>query len=412
MYEELNKSNSSFWESHSFAALYRTTGLLNLLDLKTGGGPCGLPIKDRSLDEPERCGVVELMEGLIKRLEVVAGDARKINDRFRSEPARLKVFYNQLERIEKSKTLTRSEKDYIQAGIVRDVASPSLIRQRRTANCGAVVTQQTLAIRCPDKYAKIFADACCDLKVNFSDGSSLDIDLANATAVDQSRRALHSRLFHYIANNAAVSPGFEFRNSSDGFGRIYPVPFRSKIDRPYTFNGLNMQRIALMSFRLTGERKGIALLSSIDSLVQTFRINGERPMPIMVNAESIPFGSKSPSRLKRSDDVGQHIVLVVGIDKGVPPRVRLHNSYGAKADHSTPSTALKADILIENASMPQDFGLGGPFQGTRYVKVIVNSEKQGAGYLIKDKRLKLSAEFTNRLRELKGLIPGPVHQRD
>lgn len=369
-----------------------TLNRFNLLDLVGDG------LSD-SESAVTLCSSFELSTEEIRlagKLPALRDAIRSINEKFADSPGKLRDLYSQITRLERAASLSPNEILSIQAGIVRDIAYPEEIRQRKTNNCGAAAFQKELAITTPVRLAEIFAEACCTGAIKLADGTTLEVDLENARKTDASKRALHTRIFHYVANNAAVQSQLEFRNSPDGIGLLFCAPFNEKSGGT-AFDGLGMQHFADMSHRLTGEKKGVVSVTNLEQLRTVFRLNRERPMQILVNSEMKPFGEKSVDLVAGPADVNQHVVVILGITDGASPKIRLQNSAGKN------EMTVDADVLIENAMLPRSLGLNGKFEGPICMKVISAAKEQGFGYVIKDGRLVADPEFTRILADLKPL---------
>lgn len=328
-------------------------------------------------------------------------DLLEIHRRFKGDAEKLDAFYKELSRIDSSDNLSDAEKLGLCKSIMHDVAYPAEVFQGRVSSCTSAVLQRELATDDPARYAKILAEAVCEEEVTLADGSKFEINLDNLKMADSSGRNIAARVFQGIATNVAFAPNFEFVNTEDGVGRIYPVPFDAKTQTPYGFRGVDMAKVAEMEYKLTGKPKAVVFVRSPEELAAAFELNGGRNMSILVNAYAKPFGNGSPEASRDSKTFGPHAVSISGVDKGPPLRFMVRNNWGINSDHSTDVTAISADELYNNMVMPIGVGLAGA-GGSEVGKVILSNDAvtQGKGYGMKDGKLVESKNFTEFLEKV------------
>lgn len=328
-------------------------------------------------------------------------DLIEIHRRFKGNAEKLDSFYSELSKIDDSSNLNDAEKLGLRKSIMHDVAYPAEVYQGRVCSCTAAVLQREMATEDPARYAKILAEAVCEEEVSLADGSKVEVNLDNLKMADSSGRNIAARLFQGIATNVAFGPKFEFVNTEDGVGRIYPIPFDAKTQTPYSFRGIDMAKVAEMEYKLTGKPRAVVFVRSAEELAAAFELNDGRSMSILVNAYAKPFGNKSPDAARDSKTFGSHAVSISGVDKGPPLKFLVRNNWGIESDHSTEATAISADELYDNMRMPIGTGLGAK-TGTEVGKVILSNDAvtQGKGYAVRDGKLVESKNFSEFLEKV------------
>jgi len=284
-------------------------------------------------------------------------DLAEIHRRLQGDHQQLDTFYKELEKVDSAGNLSALEKTALRRNLMHHVAFPAEINQGKSPTCNATVLQRDLAIELPAKYVSTVIQAISEGQIKTADNKTVPLDPANLKMSDSSGRDLASRIYQTATIQAAVYPQREFRNSEDGVGRLYPVPFKLQ-DKPSVFDGLSMTQIADARYKLTGEQRAIATIASVDDLLAAFEKNGGRPMIIGVAATKAPFDDTNGGGGAGSD----HVVTITHIEKGPPVKVFVQNQWGLGADHSTPETALDADVLVENMKSRSVRRRGSPTQ--------------------------------------------------
>lgn len=271
-------------------------------------------------------------------------DFAEIHRRFGGDQKKLDAFYIELEKIESAQNLTEDEKSILRDSLMHHVAFPEEIYQGRTPSCNVSVIERDMAMKSPDKYVATVVRAVSEGFITTADGTRVPLDPVNLKMPDSSGRNLASRIFQTTAIQAEFYPRKEFRNSEDGVGRLYPVPYNVS-DKPLTFQGMTMPHIAEVRYKLTGEEKGIVRVATVDDLVAAYDANGGPPMTIFIDATKPPFGGGGP--VGKGSDLN-HVVTITRIDKGPPVKVYVANQWGLQYDHSSQATAVDGKALLDN----------------------------------------------------------------
>jgi hypothetical protein len=268
-------------------------------------------------------------------------DVAEVHRRLAGDQAELDRFYQSLSSIDSAENLTSKEKAILQKNIVHHVAYPGEIYQGLSPSCNSAVVQRDLAINRPDLYSSLIVDALNNGNVKTADGTVVPLDVENLKMADSSGRDLASRVFQTAALAIEFYPDAVFRNTADGAGKLYSLPF-SESSKSASFDGLNLAQIADLRFKLTGEEKAIALVDDISELRVAFQQNGGGPMIIGVDGDNAPFDANS---VVTQGDGMNHVVSLVKLTQD---RAYVQNQWGLEGDHSSSKTALTPDALIKN----------------------------------------------------------------
>lgn len=284
-------------------------------------------------------------EFLRRHKDIDRRDLLAIHAQYHDEPAKLDSFYKALSTLDNAKNLSAEEKTALRKDIMHHVAFPAEIYQGNTWCCNVAVCERDMAMNTPDRYAKMLIDGLSEGKVALPDGTTLPVDQCNLRVVDSSGRNMASRVFQTIAIQAKYHPKYTFTNTEDGVGRLLPGTDNA---RPAAFVGLNMDEIAAVRHRLTGEKKAVVAITSVDDLFTAWEANQARSMTIAVNADEAPFSDNGFAALfaAQTESSPNHVVSITRLEEGPPPVAYVQNQWGLWNDHSTPDTAVPVETLL------------------------------------------------------------------
>jgi hypothetical protein len=285
---------------------------------------------------------------LRKHPDIDRRDVLAIHAAYHDEPAKLDSFYKSLSALDDAKNLTPDEKKALRKDIMHHVGFPSEIYQGNTWCCNVAVCERDMAMNLPDKYADLLINGISEGKVKLPDGTELPTDKCNLKLVDSSGRDFASRAFQTLAIHAKNYPKYTFANSEDGVGRLIPSDVTAQ---PAAFVGLNMDDIAAVRYKLSGEKKAVVAITSPDDLLTAWKENKARSMTIAVNADEPPFsegnglGDLFGGQTESSPN---HVVSITKMEEGPPPVVYVQNQWGLRNDLSTPDRAVPVDVLLKS----------------------------------------------------------------
>ncbi len=332
---------------------------------------------------------------LNKHPDIDRRDFAEIHERFHGNPEKIDNFYKALEKIDTAKNLTEAEKIALRQEIMDHVANPAEIYQGRTDSCNVTVIQRDLAMTDPARYASTVTEAVSEGTFTANDGTKTNLDVKNLKMADSSGRDLASRIFQGAALQAEFSPGLKYENTPDGVGRLKATkdsPAGTPKEVP--FNGMYPIEMVDIRHKLTGEEKAVTIVKSEADLQQALDLNGGPPMTIMVDATHPPFGEGDRSR-----NAPNHVVTIVGMDKGPPVKYLVQNQWGLEHDHSTSATAIPADELLANMSRRKgiDPTTGEQVLVTDKGAVVISAGDHTKAYMIIDGERKASEGGTTYL---------------
>lgn len=268
----------------------------------------------------------------------------EIHRQFHNKPEVLDKFYAALSEIDSAKNLSKKEQADLRRGLMHHVAYPAELYQGNSWCCNVAVIEREMAMNMPDRYVQTVTKALSDGELTLANGDKISLKDCNLREPDSTGRDMPTRVFHTLALHAKYQPKYTFRNTPDGAGRLVP---RDGEAQQASFNGLDMDDIVDARYKLTGEKKAVVSVTTVDDLVTAWEANGSRSMIIAVNADQPPFtenmaamfGGPTASR-------PNHVVNISRIDAGPPAMVYMQNQWGLSEDHSTPARAVEASVIL------------------------------------------------------------------
>lgn len=275
-------------------------------------------------------------------------DILQIHSQFRDKPELLENFYKSMDKIDSAKNITEVEKTALRHDFLHHVAHPEELYQGNSWFCNVAVVERDMAMNMPDKYVDLVMSSLSDGNIKLPNGEKLPVDQCNLRQVDSTGRDFVTRVFHTVGVQAKYHPKYTFKNTEDGVGRLIASDPEA---RPAAFVGLDMAGIVDVRSKLTGEKKAIVNVTSVDELVAAFEANKSRSMIVAVNADEPPFsGDNGLGMLMAGQTESQpnHVVSITRVDNGPPVKLYVQNQWGLKNDLSTPDTAVDAEVLLHS----------------------------------------------------------------
>lgn len=273
----------------------------------------------------------------------------EIHRQFHDKPEVLDKFYAALSEIDSAKNLSSTEKSNLRRGLMHHVAYPNELYQGNSWCCNVAVIERDMAMNMPDRYVKTVTQALNDGEITLADGKKVSVKDCNLREPDSTGRDMATRVFHTLALHAKYQPKYTYRNTPDGAGRLVPADGEAQ---QASFNGLDMDDIVDARYKLTGEKRAVVSVTSVDDLVAAWEANGARSMIVAVNADLPPFSEETMATLLGGpqESSPNHVVNITRVDAGPPATVYIQNQWGLSEDHSTPAKAVEASKLL-NAMM-------------------------------------------------------------
>ncbi len=248
----------------------------------------------------------------------------EIHRRFRSdEDSRAKSdnMFKKLTEVDGIKGLSTEQKQALRHSVLNHVAFPEAITQGDpTFVCGGATMQRQLAINHPEKYASTLVAGLSGSPLKNIGGKDVKFDQANLLMHDTTGRDIASRVFQSMAMSLAHSK-LKFENTSTGVGSLSDGEGNRR-----SFNGLGLDRMAMVLSNLTDSPKAVVMVNSESDLIKLFSDNKEKSMPLRCQ----PQGSALA-----------HVYNLVGIEQGPPLKLRIQDHGGLTGDMSDAKTALK-----------------------------------------------------------------------
>lgn len=275
-------------------------------------------------------------------------DVLAIHAAYHEEPAKLDAFYKSLSKLDDAKNFTADEKAALRKDLMHHVGFPAEIYQGNTWCCNVAVCERDMAMNHPEKYADLLIGAISEGKVKMPDGTELPTDKCNLKAIDSSGRDFASRAFQTLAIHAKNYPKYSFANTEDGVGRLTPTDATAQ---PAAFAGLNMDDIAAVRYKLSGEKKAVVAITSAEDLFVAWNENKSRSMTIAVNADEAPFTEDNGMAGMfggQTESSPNHVVSITRLEEGPPAIAYVQNQWGLRNDLSTPDRAVPVETLLKS----------------------------------------------------------------
>lgn len=285
--------------------------------------------------------------------------------------SQLQKFYNAMKQLDTARNLTADELRALRLDLMHDIAHPEEFNQSRAPTCNTQVIRRELAIYTPDLYVMHFYHAISDGRIPIYNrpidgayGSNtaepdgfIEVDPRNLKLVDSTGRNLASRIFDNLCISINAHPDYTWVATEDGVGKFVP---KDSSREPKEFTGLQMGDIAEILTKLSGVRRGVVQMESEDDLQVIHDSNGGRCTIAAVNASRRPF-SWVPIDWDNDNLYTNHVVNVTNVFKrGDHLYVNFMNNWGLTHDHSTPRTALRAAVFLNNMT-----GINNSWRGAR-----------------------------------------------
>jgi hypothetical protein len=275
-------------------------------------------------------------------------DILAVHAQFHNKPELVSNFYKAMNNIDTVKNLSDVERKALRHDLLHHVAHPEELYQGNSWMCNVAVCERDMAMNMPDKYVNLVVGALSEGSLKLPNGDTLPVDKCNLRQVDSSGRDFVTRVFHTVGIQAKYYPKYTFTNTEDGVGRLVPADENA---RPAAFVGLDMEGIADVRHKLTGEKKAVVNVTSVDELLSAFEKNAARSLIVAVNAEQPPFSSGNELSMLfagQTESAPNHVVTVTRVDAGPPVKLYVQNQWGLKNDLSTPETAVDAEMLLHS----------------------------------------------------------------
>ncbi len=299
--------------------------------------------EDNGLGEP-----LTKIEGAYLRNhpDVDRRDLAEIHRQWHAKPEMLDKFYAALSEIDSAKNLSAAEKNGLRKGLMHHVAFPPELYQGNSWCCNVAVIEREMAMNMPDRYVRTVVQALNNGEVTLPNGNKVPMKDCNLREPDSTGRDMPTRVFHTLALQTKYHPKYTFRNTPDGAGRLVPADGQAA---QASFNGLDMDDIVDARYKLTGEKKAVVSVTSVDDLVAAWEANGSRSMIVAVNADSPPFSNDNGMAALlggATESRPNHVVNITRVDAGPPVTVFIQNQWGLSQDLATPAKAVEAGVLL------------------------------------------------------------------
>ncbi len=317
-------------------------------------------------------------------------------------------FYDALKKLDTAKHLTDEERGALRSDLMHDVAHPEEMDQSRSPTCNSHVIRREMAMNLPDRYVMEFVSAMSDGEVPvytaLKDGAytsnkekpdaTVKVDPDNLKLADCTGRNLASRIFDNLCIQTLAQPDYNWRATEDGLGKFVPTDPKGE---PKEFTGMQMGEIAEVLSKLTGVKRGVVQVGSVDDLRVALDANGKDSMIVAVNASKMPFTWQGIN-FDYDELYTNHVVTLTNMFKeGGRDYVNYMNQWGLQEDHSTNRTKVPASIFFNNmvglnsswrgarpVTPPQVISAGDP---TKVHKVVDGKVVVDPRYCIKDGRV-------------------------